>query len=89
MDFKDRLDMYVEGGMITQSDVEDVNAVIKLFKDNYGIELIELLDNYISEEYALNKIKDVLTKRIGKRRGYRDNDVNKYLDKIENKKHSD
>ena len=56
---------------------------------NYGIELIELLDNYISEEYALNKIKDVLTKRIGKRRGYRDNDVNKYLDKIENKKHSD
>lgn len=31
MDFKDRLDMYVEGGMITQSDVEDVNAVIKLF----------------------------------------------------------
>ena len=41
MDFKDRLDMYVEGGMITQSDVEDVNAVIKLFKDNYGIELTE------------------------------------------------
>ena len=33
--------------------------------------------NYISEEYALNKIKDVLTKRIGKHRGYRDNDVNK------------
>lgn len=56
---------------------------------NYGIELIELLDNYISEEDALNKIKDVLTKRIGKRSGYRDNDVNKYLDKIENKKHSD
>lgn len=41
MDFKDRLDMYVEGGMITQSDVEDVNAVIKLFKDNYEIELTE------------------------------------------------
>ena len=38
MDFKDRLDMYVEGGMITPSDVEYVNAVIKLFKDDYGIE---------------------------------------------------
>ena len=38
MDFKDRLDMYVEGGMITPSDVEDVKAVIKLFKDDYGIE---------------------------------------------------
>lgn len=56
---------------------------------NYWIELIELLDNYISKEYDLNKIKDVLTERIGKRRGYRDNDVNKYLNKIENKKHND
>lgn len=56
---------------------------------NYWIELIELLDNYISKEYDLTKIKDVLTERIGKRRGYRDNDVNKYLNKIENKKHND
>ena len=61
----------------------------KLLLQPREIELIELLDNYISKEYDLTKIKDVLTERIGKRRGYRDNDVNKYLNKIENKKHND
>jgi len=68
---------------------EILDYILSEINEGYGIELIELFDNYIYEEYDLNKIKDVLTKRIGKHMGYRDNDVNKYLNKIENKKHSD
>lgn len=68
---------------------EILDYILSEINEGYGIELIELFDNYIYEEYDLNKIKDVLTKRIGKHIGYRDNDVNKYLNKIENKKHSD
>ena len=75
MDFKDRLDMYVEGGMITQSDVEDVNAVIKLFKDNYGIELTEDKDSKkLFASVRLAKVDDV---ELAKLSGY-----NKKLDKV-------
>ena len=41
MDFTERLDLYKEGGMLNDGDVEDILAVIKMFKDEYGIELQE------------------------------------------------
>ena len=41
MDFTERLELYKEGGMINEKDVEDVNAIIKMFKDEYGVELQE------------------------------------------------
>ncbi len=41
MDFKERLEMYQEGGMITSHDVKDIEAVIKMFKDDLNIELCE------------------------------------------------
>ena len=41
MDFSERLQLYKEGGMISEKDVDDVNAIIKMFKDEYGVELQE------------------------------------------------
>ena len=41
MDFTDRLELYREGGMIDDKAVEDVNAIIKMFKDEYGYVLEE------------------------------------------------
>ncbi len=41
MDFSERLELYLEGGMLSKEDVDDVNAIIKMFKDNYGYELTE------------------------------------------------
>ena len=41
MDFTERFDLYKEGGMINDGDIEDLNAVIKLFKDEYGVTLEE------------------------------------------------
>ncbi len=41
MDFTERLDLYKEGGMINDADIEDINAVINLFKSEYGITLEE------------------------------------------------
>lgn len=41
MDFTERFDLYKEGGMINEADIEDLNAVIKLFKDEYGVCLEE------------------------------------------------
>ena len=41
MDFTERLELYKEGGMIDDKAVEDVNAIIKMFKDEYGVELQE------------------------------------------------
>jgi len=41
MDFKDRLDLYLEGGMIDQNDVNDINAIINMFQEKYGVTLCE------------------------------------------------
>lgn len=41
MDFTERFALYKEGGMIDDNDIEDLNAVIKLFKDEYGVTLEE------------------------------------------------
>lgn len=41
MDFKERLDMYLEGEFINKNDVDNINKIIKIFKDKYGIVLEE------------------------------------------------
>ncbi len=41
MDFSERLQLYLEGGMITEKDVENVNKVISLFEKEYGVTLQE------------------------------------------------
>lgn len=41
MDFTERFQLYKEGGMITDKDIEDLNAVIDLFKNDYGVVLQE------------------------------------------------
>lgn len=41
MDFTERFELYKEGGMINDGDIEDLNAVIRLFKDEYGVTLEE------------------------------------------------
>ncbi len=41
MDFSERLNLYLEGGLLRQEDVEDINSVIELFKQQYGVMLCE------------------------------------------------
>lgn len=41
MDFKERLDMYLDGGFINSDDVDNINKIIKMFKDKYNIVLQE------------------------------------------------
>ena len=41
MDFSERFDLYKEGGMISDDDIRDLNAVIDLFKNDYGVTLEE------------------------------------------------
>ena len=41
MDFTERFDLYKEGGMINDDDIRDLNAVIDLFKNEYGVVLEE------------------------------------------------
>ena len=41
MDFTERFELYKEGGMISDEDIKDLNAVIELFKKEYGITLEE------------------------------------------------
>ena len=41
MDFTERFELYKEGGMINDGDIEDLNAVIRLFKEDYGVTLEE------------------------------------------------
>ena len=41
MDFTERFALYKEGGMINDNDIEDLNAVIDLFKHDYGVVLEE------------------------------------------------
>lgn len=41
MDFTERLELYQEGGMINARDVEDVLAIVAMFKEKYDIQLCE------------------------------------------------
>ena len=41
MDFTERLELYLEGGMINEDDIKDINNVCKLFLDEYHVELNE------------------------------------------------
>ncbi|MBQ6478569.1 MAG: PRD domain-containing protein [Erysipelotrichaceae bacterium] len=41
MDFTERFELYKEGGMITDEDIEDIQNVIALFRDEYGVVLEE------------------------------------------------
>lgn len=41
MDFTERLQMYLEGGMITEQDIEDINKIIDLFEKKYNVKLNE------------------------------------------------
>ncbi len=41
MDFTERFDLYKEGGMINDDDIRDLNAVIELFRNEYGVTLEE------------------------------------------------
>ena len=62
MDFTDRLELYREGGMIDNKAVEDVNAIIKMFKDEYGYVLEEenadTLIAHICAAYSRNVTKE-------------------------------
>ena len=41
MNFDERLELYREGGMLTDNDVKNVNAIIAMFKDDFGVTLEE------------------------------------------------
>ena len=41
MDFTERFDLYKEGGMISDHDIEDILKVIALFQNEYGVVLEE------------------------------------------------
>ena len=41
MDFKERLELYRDGGMLSDGDVKDVNAIIDMFKNEYNVVLQE------------------------------------------------
>ncbi len=64
MDFKERLDMYLEGGMINEDDVKDIEAVIKMFKDDLNIELSEenaaTFIAHLAAAYSRNATKEEL-----------------------------
>ena len=40
-DFSERLKLYKEGGMIDEQDEENIYNVLRMFRENYGIELCE------------------------------------------------
>ncbi|MBR5289966.1 MAG: PRD domain-containing protein [Erysipelotrichaceae bacterium] len=41
MDFTERLEMFLEGEMITVDDVRNVNNILDMFKEKYGVTLTE------------------------------------------------
>ena len=41
MDFKERLELYRDGGMLSDGEVKDVNAIIDMFKNEYNVVLQE------------------------------------------------
>lgn len=41
MDFTERLEMFLEGEMITEDDVRNINNMLDMFKEKYGVTLTE------------------------------------------------
>lgn len=41
MDFQERFKLYIDGGMITMNDIEEIKNIIRLFDEKYHIELCE------------------------------------------------
>lgn len=41
MDFQERFKLYIDGGMITMNDIEDIKNIIRLFDEKYHIDLCE------------------------------------------------
>ena len=53
MDFTERLNLYLEGGMIQPDDVADVQAIITMFDQKYHIVLQEEnADTFIAVSYT-------------------------------------
>lgn len=59
MDFSERLNLYREGGMLTDEDIKDIEAILALFKDKYEMVLEEenadFFIAHISAAYNRNK----------------------------------
>ena len=59
MDFSERLSLYREGGMPTDEDIKDIEAILALFKDKYEMVLEEenadFFIAHISAAYNRNK----------------------------------
>ena len=59
MDFSERLSLYMEGGMLTDEDIKDIEAILALFKDKYEMVLEEenadFFIAHISAAYNRNK----------------------------------
>ena len=62
MDFSERLELYREGGMLTDEDIKDIESIIALFKDKYGMVLEEenadFFIAHISAAYNRNKTSE-------------------------------
>ncbi len=62
MDFSERLNLYVEGGLITSVDVKDIKKIIVLFDEKYHIQLCEenasFLIAHICAMYHRNQINE-------------------------------
>lgn len=41
MDFNERLEMYLEGGLINENDVKNVNSILNMFEKKYHVVLNE------------------------------------------------
>jgi transcriptional regulatory protein LevR len=41
VDFNERFELYLAGGMINENDIKDVNSIINMFKEEYGVTLSE------------------------------------------------
>ena len=59
MDFSERLSLYREGGMLTDEDIKDIEAILALLKDKYEMVLEEenadFFIAHISAAYNRNK----------------------------------
>lgn len=62
MDFSERLNLYVEGGLITSVDVKDIEKIIVLFDEKYHVQLCEenasFLIAHICAMYHRNQINE-------------------------------
>ena len=64
MDFQERFKLYIDGGMITMNDIEDIKNIIRLFGEKYHIDLCEenasFFISHISAMYHRNQTNERL-----------------------------